>query len=291
METSRRKFNPFLNFILVGLAGALLVVANSAFWFNRYIFNTDNFTQTVSEALNSESSRDAIGREVVEKAFADRPILRNTIGNTTVGIVSGLLGTDLAKTATNRTIERLHSIAVSKNPQNVEIDLTTLKGLISSVSNLVETSGLAPQGLSRVDTGQVPSKIVLVEASRIPNIYRIGNMFLWLGPISFIAALLLFLIPIWRNFANRASLSLLLLMQGVGMLIFGSISPALGPLFKPRFLAEIDSANLRVVAGNLYNSFVQKFDQQTQILFLLGLIFLLFAFLNWWFRVRGKSLA
>ncbi len=284
MEEPKKEFNKVFNIILVIIAGVLIVIASSAFWFNNYLFNTGNFTATATEAINSDSSRNAILTEIVERALKDKPVLQNVVGERATKLVSGLLETNLAQNSLEKTVTRLHSIVVSKNPENVELDLTPLKDTVVKITNILEATG-ATAG-NQINSGNVPDKIVILDAHSLPNIYSYGVAVLWLGPLAALTAVVLLFFPIYRHWKNPHILTWLLSFQGAGIIFFAGVALVLGPLFRPLILGPINNPNLQMVAGNIYDSFIEKFNEQTLLIFIIGIIFLVFAFSNYWFRVR-----
>src|SRR5579871_2269472 len=115
------------------IAGILLIVANSALWFNDNIFDTTTFTNTASQALLSESSRDALAGTVVNKALAGQPALQSLVAQPATNLISGLLNSDLAHTAVQRTVTKLQTTITSKNPQPIAINLVPLKTTLTKV--------------------------------------------------------------------------------------------------------------------------------------------------------------
>ena len=57
--------------LTASVAALFLTVANSAIWMNRAIFDTNRFTKTAVASFTSESSRNALANEVVDRALAD----------------------------------------------------------------------------------------------------------------------------------------------------------------------------------------------------------------------------
>lgn len=278
-----------LTITLAIIAALLLLVANSAFWFNKYIFDQNNFTPLVTTAVQQESSRRAIANEVTGKLLANRPVLARVAEEPTTNIITGALGSNLAQKVFGRAVDSLHTIATSPNPQDVTLDLTTFKQIATNIAALFAQQ----TGEQAVNVQDVPDSITIINADKVPNIYSMGVVLLWAGPIALIAAIALLAYPLWavrRVWHDEAEV---LLIDGLAIIAVGILALLIGPLFRPLVLANVQSSNMQTVAGNIYNAFINTFDQQTVWLFVIGGILLLIAIIIWlakpvsnWFRKR-----
>lgn len=239
------------------IAGFMLVVANSAFWVNRYIFDTNNFTSIAVQSVTSEQSRQAIAGEVVDTALKDYPIARQVAGSTATRLISSLLGTSQFENILSASVSRLQVYLTSENRESVVLNLSNIK---SSVDSLIDLAGRDNQQLHN-DIGTIPDQIVLIDANNIPSFYKYGLVFLWVGPLAALLALALFAYPYIRN---RKQYYVIAAVQGVIVVLMGFLSLLIGPLFRPPLLANVQSANARVVVGNLYDAFMATFNSQAQ---------------------------
>ncbi len=244
-------------------AAILLLVANSAFWVNRTIFDTQTFSRIATESVLSDSSTNALSRSIVDRTLADRPIINRFAGDTVTRLVAGLIGSDQVETAIEKVVERLHAYVTSPNPQNVEFHLAGIKSVVTNVIGLVDSERETP----KIDS--VPDTLVLIDADVIPSFYQLAIVFLWLGPIALVGAVLLLALPYVkrRKFENK-----LLALQG-GAIIIAALSALLvGPLFRPPLMSAIADANNRIVTGNLYDAFIATFNGQIFWLLTFGVI-------------------
>ena len=76
------------------ISGFFLLISNTAIWLNNQVFDTTNFTNTVTTSLTSESSRNAISQNITDRIYEDRPIAKRVAGDFTTKIIGGLLATD-----------------------------------------------------------------------------------------------------------------------------------------------------------------------------------------------------
>ena len=257
--------------VLSSLAVLFLIIANSAVWINKSVFNTQNFSEITTKSLLSESSRGAIADEIVQQALSDRPIINSAVQEPASKFISGLLATTQAESAVNRAASRLQIAVTSEYKENIEIDLSSIK---QTAAKLIDLAG---QDRESTNIDNIPSKITLVDVSKIPEFYKLGTLFMWLGPIALVIGLLLLAEPHLR--AKRLRLELLL---GQGFIVLAGylLGLLIGPLFRPPVLSQFNNVNLRLVAENLYNNFVASFNSQLRFMLVLGLIMIAVPLIN-----------
>lgn len=266
--------------IILSVIGAtiLLLLFNTAFWFNRYVFSSENFNSIASSALLSDSSTDALANEVSDRLLQDRPVLKSVLSDRTTRLIAALLNTDLSERIVKKTVTTLHIAVTSSNPQVVAIDLSNIKNIIAQVLEVGRTLTDRPAEAQRIDVNQIPDQIVLLDPKDLPNIYTLGVTMLWLAPITIIGTLILLAWPIYKAWSRRKQLSQLIAIQGGALLLGGLLALALGPLIKPPTLAPIESPNIRIVTENLIDAFILKFNEQSfWVMILPGLVFLVVA--------------
>jgi hypothetical protein len=250
------------------IAALLLFVANTAIWANRAIFDTSTFTNTAVSSLTSDSSRQALAQEVVDRALADRPIVKNIAGNTATKLVGGLLGTSQFNAVLEKAVGKLQVYLTSNEQKSISVDLSGVKGTVEKLVGVANDKGANTDNVEdRLST--IPDEIVLVNADNIPSFYTYGLIFLWLGPISALLALGLLVYPYLRD---RTKYYKIAIIQGVALVVAGLVSLLVGPLVRPPALANITSPNMRIVVGNLYDSFISIFNQQAYWLIAAGIL-------------------
>lgn len=249
--------------ILAIVAALLLVIANSALWVNRYIFDTDNFTQVATTSLTSESSRNAIASGIVDKVFQDRPLIKNIVDDPATRVISGLLGTTQFSNALNTVVSKLQIVVTSKNQESVVVNLEGIKATVTKLITVVDSNATGDK------ISQVPDQITIVDKENIPDFYKYGVVFLWLGPIALVGAVVALGYPYFKN--AKSKYRHILLVQGLALTVASMLALLVGPLFKPPLLANIEQASARTVTSNLYDAFIATFTAQTQILVWVGL--------------------
>jgi hypothetical protein len=253
--------------IMAIAAGFLLVLANTAVWVNRYVFDTNTFTSLAVSTVTEESSRQAVAAELVDRALADRPVLKNVAGDTAANFISGLLSSPTAEKALTRVVTRLQIVLTSPQREAIVINLEGLKQIIARLVSAA-SSIQGEQRIENVDPERLPNQITLLDPKNLPNFYQAGITLSWLSPLAFIAAIILLALPyLWdkRRYAR------LLLLQGAVLIVAGLLALLLGPLIKPTVLANVTSSNMRVVVDNLYTAFINTFNEQTILLIIIGI--------------------
>lgn len=270
MTTTSKSVKSFYRntIILAVLAGIFIFIANSAVWVNRYIFDRQNFTQVAVTSLSSESSRNAIASEVADRALSEVPLLRQALGGTVEKVVSGILGTDQFKTVLTKSVNAMHVYFTTENRQTIGLDLTSTKQVINTVLGALQQVGQnESQAIEKVNS--VPDQIVILSKDALPSFYKQSVALMWLGPIAAIVAAILLVIPYVKNVRRYKSI---VAIQGAAIALFGMIAMLVGPLFKPPVLANIETANARIVVENLYNAFIATFNAQSNVLVVTGLL-------------------
>lgn len=258
---------------LLSIAVAILVlVANSALWFNGYVFDQGNFTRLTTQAIQQESSRQAIATELTNRLLANRPLLTRLAQQPAVSVISGALGSNLAEQVFGRVIGGLQSIATSPNPQDVTLDLSTFKQI---AARIVQIFGTQPNEPAVTDQ-DIPNTITIVDANKVPNIYNLGVALLWIGPAALIAAIALLIYLLVSSRKGLRQLAYTLGVLAAAVVGVGLLAMAIGPILEPMVLSGVQNGQMRVVAQNIYGAFVDAFNGQTSWLFWVGgLLFLL----------------
>jgi hypothetical protein len=287
---SQPKTSPFKtgHYLAMSLLASLgLIITTSAFWFNQYIFNNENFTTLATQAVTSDSSRQALATEITDRLLQNRPLLQNRASDLSVKVISGVLDSSLAQGLTQRSISRLQVAMTSEYPESIQLDLVPIKDIINTVASAAARFSGSTESESSFDQASVPDQIVLLEANSVPNIYQMGLTLTWLGPLALVVAIILLAIPIFQTRKNKNSLMKALGLEGTVVLGGGILCLLLGPLFKPPVLAQVQNENIRIIESNLYDAFVSKFNQGSVFIFVIGVVLLLAAGgVKYYFRNR-----
>ena len=276
-KTTRTRKEKALRWFSAGssvLIVILLLILHSAYWMNQNFLNSQNFSQKVSSVLAQDSSREAIGQEVSDQVFKDKPVLGRVAGDKLSSIVTSILGTDIA----NKVVTRVSSDTVlyltSAKQKPIEISLSEIKPVIvtlSTVLNTVDTTSKVS-----IDASTIPDKVVLLEPGTIPSLYRYSVILSWMVPFAAIIVLGLFaLIVRLRKLSIRQGIK----RAGILLLSSSVIGMIVGPIFKPPAVSMLQSASLRTLTSNLYDAFWGPFFTQMTYMFILGFILIAVSFI------------
>ena len=276
-KTTRTRKEKALRWFSAGssvLIVILLLILHSAYWMNQNFLNSQNFSQKVSSVLAQDSSREAIGQEVSDQVFKDKPVLGRVAGDKLSSIVTSILGTDIA----NKVVTRVSSDTVlyltSAKQKPIEISLSEIKPVIvtlSTVLNTVDTTSKVS-----IDASTIPDKVVLLEPGTIPSLYRYSVILSWMVPFAAIIVLGLFaLIVRLRKLSIRQGIK----RAGILLLSSSVIGMIVGPIFKPPAVSMLQSASLRTLTANLYDAFWGPFFTQMTYMFILGFILIAVSFI------------
>lgn len=261
----------------------LAIIFVSVVWFNRYVFDTKNFTDIVTPAITSESSTRAIASEVTDQVLQDKPLLRRVIGDREVRLLSALLSTDLSNRVIQRSVSTLQTTMTSPDPQSVTIDLSGTKNTLSQGLAIGRSITNTPEDQQRINTNDIPDEIVLLDANNVPNFYTLGTTLMWLSPLILLSMIVLFVYPLYR--ASKLEIKQvrnILGIQGSSLLLAGILATLLGIFFKPIALASIANPNARVIAENVYDAFIGIFTTLASVLIITPAVFLLLVALGIW---------
>lgn len=234
----------------------MIMVGHTAYWLHNTIYDTERFTAISTEAIRQESSRQSIGTAIVDRALANRPLVRQTAGPRLSQMIAGLLGTDLATSATSKLVERSHLLVTTPRREPVTFDTTTLKSQIVTL----QTAAGTDEESRRIDVSQIPDEITLIDTSSIPNVYHYGILALWVGVFSIFGVIG---VSVWYILRGQGKLRFVRSQQVLALVMLSSIIALLiGPLTRPVFLTAARNAPAQTLLGNVFDGFIAPFNSQ-----------------------------
>lgn len=247
--------NKIVGTILLTLAVLFLMHAQSAFWINHTIFNKEVFTSTVETIIAEESNRDAIATAIVDKALADKPVVRKVAGDRAISLVSSLLGTDVSSQVISNLLNKTYTYMTTSNRQDVAIDLTAIKTPLSGVVSFAESRG----NDVKFDPTNIPDEVVLIKSDDFPDISGYLTIMLWLAPLLWLGALASFALYIYLG---RAVYAKKVYFAGTAAIVASVFGLLIGPIVPPPIASLVQNTELRVVVQNLLTAFFQPFQVQ-----------------------------
>lgn len=266
MEWIRENKRLILRSLFFGLVVFAILISLTGFWLNRVFFDSKKLSEVTSASLQQESSRDSMSSLIVNQMFEDRPILRNTVGPRLQPVISGLLGTEVADSAIEFAIEKLHAAMTINQSEPIAIDLTPIKGVIVNIQTVLGRS----EEERKVNPDNIPDEIVLIEQGKLPDIRTPSVVVLWLSPIAAVFATAGMGYWIYRG--RKAALLKRIRITGYIMLAAGTLALLVGPLTEPLIVQLAKRSQGQVILSNLYNSLLESFNQQATTLVVFALL-------------------
>jgi hypothetical protein len=257
------------NIIIAVIISLLVLFSSFSYWYSKNILHTTTFTQTLNTALLSDESKKAISSEVVDKALQRRPLIKEFLGDTGRSAVYALLGTQYFESAFTTLASHVHARMLSAEDQDLSINIITIKQIALPI-----IGRLRPELSENLNANQIPDKIVIINQSSIPDLYKYTPYILWGGWASLMGLILLTIYYFYKNNDRSSTLKTLgVIMVAVFLLAIISTSTLLSLL-----TANIPSPNLHIVADNVISAFSASFIRQLSLLTLLGVILLLLGY-------------
>ena len=251
-----------ISVLLLLIASISLFFAQSSYWVNHTIFNKQNFTSLVSEAVLQPESRDAIASQVVDSALQNRPVAKKIIGDRAEKLISSLLGSDFATQAVNRVVGATYTYLTTSDRQDIKLELAGITTPISTILNLVQ------QGDSNVAqvVDSIPDEIVLVQSDAFPNLSNSVSLMLWLGPLFWLLSIAGFTVYIYLH---REKYAKSVYIVGIWIAVVAIIGILARPALPPPVASLISASNLRPVIEDVADAFLAPF--QMQMIIMLGI--------------------
>lgn len=256
--------------VLLTLVGVLILIAQTAWWINHTIYDTETFSNITTTALTAESSREAIANEIVSQSFANRPVLQATLGKSATKLISSLLATDQATNAIEKVTTKVQTILTSEKREAITFNLVPLKQGLVVISAIAERADRPIE----VEASEIPDTITLIKGNETPKLYKINQTLLFLAPVSIFATigLLGYLL-----YSGRNKIYKVILQIGIMLTALAGIGVITGPLVRPPVLSMVNNANARIILGNLYDGFIAPFNSQMATMGIVGLVIIIFA--------------
>ena len=258
--TSKPYIKRIAQILLFGLIATLLLVSLASFWIRTTIFDTATFTRVATDSIAQQSSRDAIGRLVTNRALEQYPTINALAGDRLAASVSSLLASDLAARSITTVVSSAQSLLVSPAKPPIEIDL---RGIKTTIVTLQSAAG-DNSAVGRIDSTQLPDTVTLIDTSGLPNFYNVTIVLLWLGPLTLLSAIILSVI--WILKAGTGTIARrILIMLGL-YAATGLVARAAGPIIEPVFISIARDADSQSLLGALYSGFIAPFNTAAVLL-------------------------
>lgn len=241
--------------IILVVATLSLLLAQSSYWVRHVFFDRSEFTTITSNAIQEQSSRDALAATITEAALEDRPVLRDTIGDRMTSLISGMLASDLGDKLVTSGIVRTQAYLIAPNRDDVAINLSSVKSAVAAFTSLSETVGREP----RINPSDIPDEIVLLDKDALPDLSGLVKIMMWLAPLFWLVAiggLVAFMVLGRADYARRVYV-----VYG-SIIAVAAIGIFMGPFVPPAIATLISNINIQSVATNLTAALLEPFIMQ-----------------------------
>lgn len=265
-----------LKICLLVVGGISLFFAQSSLWVNSIIFDQQAFTNTTTEVILSQKSRDSIAQAIVDRAFDDRPVADRLIGDRAVTFVSGLLGSDISDKVLTRIASSGYQYLTSSDRQDVVINLSSIRDPLAGIISFAESRGREV----KFDINSIPEQIVLIDSDELPDVASyirlliIASFFLWLTVILSFGT---YIILNKKDYIKSIYI--------VGTVIIGTslVSLMTGPFVPPVVSSFVNNIQLRGVVSDLTSAYLQPFISQMYLTIVITALLLLAIRFRWIF--------
>lgn len=266
------KANPWvtktISILLLLLASVSLFLAQSSYWVNHTVFNQENFSSLVHEAVLEQSSRDAVAAQVVDRALQNRPVAERVIGDRAEKLVSSLLGSDFSSQAINKIVNVTYTYITTPDRQDIKIELAGIKEPILTVLNLAQRGeGEAAQ---RIES--VPDEIVLVESDEFVDLSGAVSAMLWIGPLFWLLTIGSFALYIYLH---RFRYAKAVYIVGASIVVVAITGVLTRPVLPAPISSLVPVSNLRPIVENVTDAFLVPFQVQMVSMLVVTLIALI----------------
>ncbi|MCE3286986.1 MAG: hypothetical protein K0S64_592 [Gaiellaceae bacterium] len=282
--------------ILLVVAGLLLLLSSFAIWINRVALNTGTFTDTSSSLLDDDEIRSAVANRAVDELFANVDV-RAEVEEQLPTDYKGLSGAATAglRQASYQIVDRALEQPVFQELFRVALEEshTTLVEVLEGGGNRVSTDegevtldlraiiieaadriGIGEQVVDRIpaDAGQI---VVLRsdELDTAQNVFQLLKALAWLLPLLTLAA---FGVAVWLSGDRRRTI------RGIGWVVvvvalLGLVAARLTKNYVVDSLVE--RRDDRQAAGNAWDILTELMRGSFRLMVVVGLLFVLAAWL------------
>jgi Short C-terminal domain len=287
--------------IVLVLAGLLLLLSTFAIWVNRVALNTDVFTSTSSSLLDDPQIRSAVANRAVDELFASVDV-QAEVEDQLPSDYKGLSGAATAglRQASYEIVDR-----ALEQPRFQQLFKTTLKETHETLVQVLEGGGgrvstqggevtldlsaIIKEAADRIGIGQqvadqIPAdagRIVVLRANQLDtaqNAFQLLKALAWLLPI---LTILVFGLAVWLSGDRRRavrSVGVVLVVVGILGLVAAKLT---GNYVVDSLVAQV---NTRPAANNAWDILTDVMRTSFRFMAYVGILFLLAA----WFAGPGR---
>jgi hypothetical protein len=252
------------------LLAVALYVANTAWWLDAEVLDTDEFVNSAVVVLNQPSSRDTMATIVVARLVEEIPLL-TLVEDALVGVFSDLLGTDQLQDVLVLISQELHQRMVSGDTGPIVIDLEPYHDVLLSPIEAIspELAGLVPDSWFR--------SVEVLEGGVIPDLspYAENGLRTAYAAVAIAFALVVIIIARTDRWMIR------LVSVGGAFLVAGGLSVLAVPAGRATVSSIHGGTSREALVLSLYDELTRSLTAQSLALTFVGLAMIGVAIVIW----------
>lgn len=257
-----------------------LLLASISLWYHQEILNRTNFTATFSKGLLSESAKQAIAGEIVDRGLSNRPLLKVAVGATGKSAIYTILSSNAFQSEFNTFVGNIHVRMTSPDDPTTGINIVPLKEYVLPLVGLVR-----PDLTKNLNISELPDRVVLIPDKYIPKIYQFTPLITWIGIIS---GLFVF-IGVPYLFRKTPKKSYVLKLLGIPLLSGTILLIAILKITPEILLSSIADSNAQVIVKDVVAAFIKTYLLQLYVLFGLGIILTACGFITGYLDSKQRT--
>jgi hypothetical protein len=242
-------------------AGILLLFAQTAFWVTSTLNNQTYFINTLVQVFQKEEVREVVAKEILNQAFAQRPILQRLSGSFIEPALIGILGSTQFENVLRLAANKYYDFAIAQSPQDFYIDISQFKQTVALLTTLTNTE-------DRLNVTDLPDQILIVNASHIPDIHRVITFAVWAGPILLLIGIIFLIAAIaLSKDPLKETMRAGFIVAGLSFLFYLAI-----PYINNGTSSTYFNTNTRIIFSELYTAFTQPLVNNIQFQIFIALV-------------------
>lgn len=266
--------------ILVIVGCLLLAVGTVSLWATLDVFNADRFGERVAEGLQSETATEALAGPIMDEILAEYPDIPPLVRAPAEEIVVWLLQRPaftlifkevaaVALTVMTTSAEDVVGIDLGKVIENAG---STILGVVSAIDP--DAGAKVEDALdAAVNASEESGILAIYEKGEFPQLRQISNLAPWLALLGLLGAIALFVWPYMKAEDKHGAAKYI----GIGIMVTAVLGFMLFvPLMQGVASNNIVDPVMHAVVGAVISVFAQSYAIMSLLVFLIGLIVLLF---------------
>lgn len=240
----------------------LFQIANLTYWARFQLWNPSSVVNLGERTLQDPQVRQVFSQTILEKFSAESDPLDLKTQKALAAAVDGILQSPMMKGVLNLIAQALFKALNSRVSEGVTIDLQPLKqDILAILKNFNQGTAMAQK------LEAIPNQVILIEAGRIPPLYKISPTLFWIFIGSTLSALTLFALAIFKGKNRCFSLKWLGgLLILTSLMVYASLY-----LIRESILSYANTPNLEILAKAIFNALTHPLKIQLWVLISIAL--------------------